>query len=178
MFRNMTINQKLKMLVALMVGVLLIYAVKLSLDAYDKYHDAVQTVKLSTLSTDLSAVLHELQKERGASAGFLSSKGAKFSDVLPMQHRDTNAKLKQLKESYTAIDGAIAEQAQRAIDFSKLESVRSGVTSQNLSAKKAVAYYTALNMSIIDMVAAFSTTIKDPEARSTFNSFLNFSSKS
>ncbi|MEA3372407.1 MAG: nitrate- and nitrite sensing domain-containing protein [Campylobacterota bacterium] len=174
MLDNMTINQKLKVLVALMVSVLLIYAVKLSIDAYGEYSDAAQTVEYAELSTNMSAVLHELQKERGASAGFLTSKGEKFSDVLPAQRRGTDAKLQQLKESYIAINGVIAKQAQRNIDFSKLESVRSGVTSQSLSTKEAVAYYTTLNASIIDMVAAFSTTIQSPDARSTFNSFLNF----
>ncbi len=174
MFRNMTINKKLKVMVSLLVGVLLIYAVKMSVDDHDGYSDAVQTVEISRLSTTMSALLHELQKERGASAGLLSSKGAKFSDVLPPQRRITDGKIEQLNTVYSEIKGVYSEQARRSIDLSGLEGMRSRVTSLEISVQEAVAYYTVLNTSIIDMIASFSLNIKDQDARTAFNSFLDF----
>jgi hypothetical protein len=42
---------------------------------------------LNTLSSKLSLYIHETQKERGASAGFLGSKGKKFTSILPNQRK-------------------------------------------------------------------------------------------
>ena len=48
----------------------------------------VQSINtLTVLSTFNSALVHEMQKERGANAGFLGSKGKRFSDVLRKQSR-------------------------------------------------------------------------------------------
>jgi len=41
--------------------------------------------------------VHELQKERGATAGYLGSKGKKFSDTLSSQKQNTNQKINLLK---------------------------------------------------------------------------------
>ncbi len=39
--------------------------------------------RLAELAPTVSALVHELQKERGASAGFIGSKGQKFAKTLP-----------------------------------------------------------------------------------------------
>ena len=46
-----------------------------------------------------SEVVHELQKERGMTAGFLSSKGEKFSSELPRQRSKTIDKIEK-KSNY------------------------------------------------------------------------------
>ena len=42
-------------------------------------------------------LVHELQKERGMSAGFIGSKGASFASALPDQRRLTDNALSELK---------------------------------------------------------------------------------
>jgi len=44
------------------------------------------------LDTQISALLHETQKERGATAAFLGSKGKKFTKRLPKQKDLTTQK--------------------------------------------------------------------------------------
>lgn len=50
------------------------------------------------ISAKVSDLIHELQKERGLSAGFLSSRGAKFSSELKSQRNSTDSVLKELKK--------------------------------------------------------------------------------
>jgi methyl-accepting chemotaxis protein len=50
----------------------------------------------------LGTVIHELQRERGASAGFISSSGSNFADVLPQQRQATDA-------GYAAVDTMLAD---------------------------------------------------------------------
>ena len=70
-------------------------------------------------ATDASALAHELQKERGMSAGFVGSKGAQFRPQLAKQRQETDAVLQRVRDAVLAIrpdfEGAKAERAaQRA----------------------------------------------------------------
>jgi len=49
-----------------------------------------QLSKYTKLSSVYSELVHELQKERGMTAGFLGSKGVKFAYKLPTQRQKTS----------------------------------------------------------------------------------------
>ncbi len=49
---------------------------------FDKYETSAEmgkVMELSEIAAVISAAVHEMQKERGMSAGFIASKGIKFS---------------------------------------------------------------------------------------------------
>ena len=52
-----------------------------------------ELTKLTQLSAVYSELVHELQKERGMTAGFLGSKGTKFAQKLPSQRNLATEKL-------------------------------------------------------------------------------------
>ncbi len=53
---------------------------------------------LTQLSVIYSELVHEVQKERGMTAGYIGSKGTKFADKLKGQRKNTDAKRqKQMK---------------------------------------------------------------------------------
>src|SRR3989339_1505907 len=52
---------------------------------------------LARLSQRSSSLIHEMQKERGLSSGFLGSKGTKFVEDLPRQQEVTNLQLQQFR---------------------------------------------------------------------------------
>ncbi|HIP75806.1 MAG TPA: hypothetical protein EYH12_01375 [Psychromonas hadalis] len=59
----------------------------------ENYQEKVVLEKMLVLTESESvsaSLVHELQKERGASAGFLGSKGAKFGERLIKQRQSTN----------------------------------------------------------------------------------------
>ncbi len=55
-----------------------------------------QIAAIERSAVGVSAVVHELQKERGLSAGFIGSKGTRFSDELAGQRQQTDAARKTL----------------------------------------------------------------------------------
>ncbi|NNE88012.1 MAG: nitrate- and nitrite sensing domain-containing protein, partial [Silicimonas sp.] len=50
--------------------------------------------KLVSIATVVGALTHELQKERGASAGFIASEGAEFRSILTDQRKLSDEKIK------------------------------------------------------------------------------------
>ena len=112
---------------------------------------------LTELSVVYSELVHELQKERGMTAGFLGSKGTKFANKLQTQRQNTNQKrtnqenfwsksnfeLEQIKQ----LNGTINQSLQN------LKSIRQQVDSQSISLGKALAYYTQLNKQLLSVAA-------------------------
>jgi len=88
MFKKSTIRKKLTILSLLSISMIFIYSVKFSYDNFNAYNDALETIHSIELSVQLGDVLHEMQKERGASAGFLASKGKEFGEILISQRKN------------------------------------------------------------------------------------------
>ncbi len=171
---NLTIKNKLLFLSITVLVVILAYASKISYDSYHAYANDKKTHHLIEVSVKMSAVLHELQKERGASAGFLSSKGTKFGDILPKQQKDTDIKIKELRAFYDTWEGEYSSLVKNKFDLDSIKQMRENVNSLSISTKKEVAFYTALNKQIIDTISGLSTSAEDREMRTSFNSFVIF----
>jgi hypothetical protein len=78
-----SITQRLTMLAAVPLIALAVSAGILIHDSYGRYRNAGQAQALMAAAVSAGNLIHALQIERGASAGFLQSKGARFADVLP-----------------------------------------------------------------------------------------------
>jgi CHASE3 domain sensor protein len=174
MLKNMTIKQKLLFLSVVILGVIFLFSAKLSYETYGSYSNIKKTASLIELSVKMSAVLHELQKERGASAGFLGSKGTKFVDILPNQHNLTDTKIKELRAFIALHPSDTARHVEQSIDLNSISSMRVKVKSQTTTVKDAVKFYTSLNKSIIDTISYFSTIPQDSHLKTDFTSFVIF----
>jgi len=100
------------------------------------------------LSVKIGALAHELQKERGMTAGFLGSKGAKFAAELPEQRKATDKKAGDLKTALANFDAARngdtlkAGLNEAASGLDDLKSKREAVTALNIPAGEAIKFYT------------------------------------
>jgi methyl-accepting chemotaxis protein len=120
----------------------------------------------------MSAVLHELQKERGSSAGFIGSGGRKFANIISKQQVSTDKKIQELKTFCNGSDLKEVKIMQNNINFTSIIKMRNRVKRLSISVKEEVAFYTALNKKIIDTISQFSTIAKNPEIRTIFNSYI------
>lgn len=173
---GMTIKKRLVILSALSMLIILAYALYVVVENYNKYNDAKDTLKIAELSVELGDVLHELQKERGASAGYLNSKGEKFGDILPLQRKETDKKLQILQDYLNASNNEFVTYAKQHIDFSKLEEMRRKISNFEITTAQEVAYYTALNKSILDTMTRFSTYPSDKVTKNLMTSLVLFDS--
>jgi hypothetical protein len=77
-----------------------------SFERYERAKEMSAVRRLVGLSADLADVLHELQRERGRTAGFIGSNGAQFADDLIAQRRRTDAAIGKVQ---TYISSKIAD---------------------------------------------------------------------
>ena len=179
---NLNIKSKLVLLLAVPLLVILFLAGKTSFDSYTVSKQMKELDRFTNMSVKISAMVHETQKERGMTAGFLGSKGKKFGDILPAQRELVDSRIDELK---TFIQSSIKPNLKSGdilnvkIDeiysiIDKMSSVRERVTSQNILAKEAVGYYTGLNAKLLDMTVEICGYADNMEIAKKLNAYSNF----
>ena len=109
----------------------------------------------------ISGLIHELQKERGSSVGFVSSKGQALVEALRDQRPVTDKALASFRQRMTSFDhselgptfGRSLDEAQAALGT--LATKRSVIDSLALSTPETAAYFTG---AIANLVAAIQAT--------------------
>jgi len=128
------------------------------LDNISSYSDA-STLEIE-LTKSITSLLHELQKERGFSAGFIGANGKKFAKELKTQRKDTDSaivtfnnsikttNLKKVSKSFSKHISAV----EKSLDH--LQETRKQIDSFKLPLKTTIAYFTNINTSLLDSITS------------------------
>lgn len=128
----------------------------------------------------IGRLVHELQKERGRSAGFINSKGATFVQELPLQHRSSDGELVRLRDLLRTFNAAsfgpdFAARLKTACEsLEPLAARRQSVLSCSISAAESTAYYSSTIAAQLDVVVAMSHLSKDAEMGDGISCYVNF----
>lgn len=120
------------------------------INEYDKANRAETIAEILEVAPIISNAVHELQKERGASAGFISSKGKNFSDVITPQRRTSDAKLKDFN-----LNAAVSE---KALVIPQYKAALDKITTELEKLKKIRIQVDAFNITVPEMAAASNQT--------------------
>lgn len=152
---NLSLKQKLLMVVLPPLFACFLYGALFLIEKYEYRQELKVVVQLSELAVTNSNFVHELQKERGMSAGFIASAGKAFAGKIPSQRQLTDTQLKYF-QSFIENHNLPAVFAPKLRDLntqlSKLASIRSQVDNLSISVADEVAYYTALNRELLAIV--------------------------
>lgn len=176
----MNIKTKLNLITAIVISFALIIIALTINKALSERTVINQTQELNILSQKLSILIHETQKERGTSSGFIGSGGKSFSDVLIKQRPLTNEKYKELESYLSTLDTqSYSQQFSDELSalrtaMSKIETIRKQVDDQSISVKDTVAYYTGINEHILNIVALTSKLANTAELVKALDAYTNF----
>ncbi len=136
---------------------------------------------LSRFAVRASALVHEIQKERGATAGFLGSKGTKFVAELSAQWRDTDKRAAELRRFLQGFESGLYDsefnsQLSDALDrLDQLESKRNVVIStMNIAAAEAIGYYTGMNGAFLGIIERMTKLSNNGEVTRLITAYVNF----
>ena len=151
--RNISVCSRILLALSVPVIVLVAFAGIMLTEDWRQARESDRVRNLAELAPSISNLVHELQKERGASAGFIGSKGAKFSDILKAQRGDTDRMLQALRAElggfdFAAYDATMRGQVETAnAALEKLQASRDNID--------------AFKFSVGDMAGYYSPTIAD-----------------
>ncbi len=129
---------------------------------YSKADSLKNLQKSIILATKISQLIHETQKERGYSSGYVTNRGLKFKKELLAQRVQTDKKILQLKEFLGSLkNDSIREYVQKPLNsLKKLSTVRKQVDSLAMSSTDIIAYYSKMNDAFIDVFVKLSKLLQ------------------
>jgi methyl-accepting chemotaxis protein len=145
---------------------LAIFAGTMVIDARQKSTAAEEVLGATALAAAASLAVHELQRERGMSVGFVASKGATFAAELPRQREETDRRIKAFDDAVGAASsrmraGAVGARLEAAIDaMRQVGALRQRISSHAIPAAEAGGAYTraiAAMIGTVDGIAELSS---------------------
>ena len=149
----------------LLAGVFIINTVIDKNQAVNNMQEAESLLILSVASSNL---VHELQKERGATAVYLGSQGKKFSQKLTQQRQLTDDKKELFNKVLMQTDSEIIATSNSLLTKIKQQlneqvQIRNSITSLSIESRQALGYYTQLNSNILDITASLAELVTDKD---------------
>lgn len=176
--KNLRFKYKLLLLIAVPVVVSAFFLATEVLKSYDRSSQSKSLVSYTEFVTISSALVHELQKERGATAGFLGSAGAAFGDVLAKQRTQTDA-AKQSWSSFIATAELQNEMIQKIIvdvkdRLGKMNDIRTKADDLSIALPDALGFYTKLNASLLSSGQEIAKVAYDVSMTQSSLAYYNF----
>ena len=176
---NLSIKIKVLVLFLLPTIALMYQILNIAINEMNLVAESEKVYKHVELSVAISSFVHESQKERGATAGFISSKGKKFSTVLLNQRKDSDKKLIKLKEAIISLPQGKETEFRHDLngamqDISQLSNIRTQIDSLTIEKSKALAYYANMHKKLLDTIASISKESSDVNVVKSLNTYINF----
>lgn len=160
---------------------LLLYSSGVLLERYGAMKNMAELERLVELTDKLGDIVHNVQSERGISAGFLASKGEKYANELKAQRLVTDkeiAKFKQFLEKDTGMlagNAGIKASVEAAnANLAKLAQTRQAISALGINPRESFAFYTNAIISLIGVVGRVVAASNHPEMAMKAAAYLSF----
>ncbi len=136
--------------------------------------------KLSNVAIAISDLVHECQKERGATAIFNSSKGNSYRSELNQQRDLTDIKFDALLEvvetlNKKSIPPEIISELDLTLEKTKgIKQIREKVNNQSISGKESIAYYTDHNATALNVIQKIAGATNSSELSKRLSAYVYF----
>ncbi len=175
--QNLPIRRKLLLMLILPLLGLIIFS---SLILFNSFQEVKQSKKLindSVFFAEIGATVHNLQKERGTSVAFVSSKGVKMADKLPIMRSDSDKTLLVLHENMSQRMMAGDKSFQTTIEaLSKLQELRQKSTEFQIDGLTCAAQYTRIIQALLELTNNVAKVTHEAEimrGANTYSAYLN-----
>jgi len=148
--RTLSLRNKLILLALLPLAGLLFFTTGTILEKARTTREMANLEQIAAVAVKVGNLAHELQKERGMSAGFIGSKGQKFAEDLPTQRTNSDRRLEELIASLSILaadnQNPVLSHLHREIPalFSGMAVKRQGVDALHLSTPEVITHYSAI----------------------------------
>lgn len=176
----MSVRNKLILMVAIPLLALLLVVSGTTFSLFQTTSEMGQVRVLVELSTKVSSLLHETQKERGATAGWLGKKTGVFKEKLLKQRKNTDQRASEFHAfaaSFAANEfgQAFANEYASALDkLASLEEMRTKISAESLSAGEAIGYYTRMNANFLNAIGRSAGVMTDSSISAKINAYAAF----
>ncbi|WP_374649844.1 bacteriohemerythrin [Dongia sp.] len=179
-FNNLSIGTRVLIGLAIPIVGLLIMSAVAAESKLRQWSEMKDLGALSKLAPMVSALVHELQRERGTSAIYIGSNGGRYSDELKSQYRATDTELANLQAAIDGQDPAIFDPAIHRLiadsneRLAKLAVARKSVQDLSASVDAMAAFYTPAIRSLLPIVEHMARLSHNAEVTRAITAYASF----
>ncbi len=162
---NLPLKYKLIGIIAPTLIALLYYSAISIMERSAALNEMTHFSKLRDLAFNISETVHELQKERGLSVGFLASQGGDLRPELEAQRVATDKKFEALRKAMeSADDKSLEEQLKILIErIDDLKNKRSQISALSMDSLDVIEVYSGIHRASFDVIGGMPGLINDGE---------------
>jgi len=139
--------------------------------------DSLRSLKKSVvLATKISQLIHETQKERGYSSGYITNNAKRFQKELALQKAKTDIKIVALRHFLQTVHNkTISRYMKKPLSYLiQLQKVRKEVKNLKISASDTIQFYSTMNDSFLDVFVRLSKLSKVADITQNLIAYSNF----
>ncbi|MBT5490928.1 methyl-accepting chemotaxis protein [bacterium] len=177
---KLSISKKMLLMLSIPTITIGTYSYTTLSKSFSQKENLMQTGALIEISVKASNLVHETQKERGMTAGYLGSKGTKFNNKIISQRKLVDNKLEDLKAHIDSIDlnkysSKYSTSLNLALnELEKINQIRKEVSSMNIDVEEAIKYYTNINGIFLNSITILGSITEDSEIANDLDSYATF----
>lgn len=161
----MSIRKRMAVTIGGLLSLLLAVSLYLIVDATMRLSEAGAVGQRISASPGIAALMHELQRERGMSAGYLASRAGAFRSELAAQRSATDEAVIEYHKEVSALGGAgeIGATMSRVEDaLNSLDIMRRSVDRLEAAPKEMVAFYSEFIAGLLALASDVANGVRDP----------------
>jgi len=180
LINNLSVRGKLLLLVGVPMLGLIYFGSQSFYRAFTVVKNAESIELLVEISAANSALVHEVQKERGVSAGYLGSQGTKFESAMMSQRRSTDNMIDFRQKLLNDIDvSKVPDEIKVSLNnanlyIGKIDELRRRITALNVPSKEAIGFFTETNGLLLDIAPRAVEYSKDAVIRQQIQTYYIF----
>ncbi len=167
--KKLGLAHKMLLVVCLPLLALLFFSGRYVYERYRVEQEMSQAQAALAVVREAAQLAHELQKERGMSAGFLGSGGNKFRDALPTQRKQVDTLLQRFRE-----DPALLALKEVQQELAGLTAMRERVSALGVEVAEQVSFYTRMITQLLAVVDQISINSRDATIALQTNAYAAF----
>lgn len=177
---NLSIKVKLGIIILPLVLALSYFTAIVINRNYQTSNDLERLENAISLSISISNMVHELQRERGTTAGYLTSQGKNFGPEQIIRREATNKKLEEFSREVELIRSSdFAEEAEPLIErqlaaFGEISNIREKVDLLSITANQEIDLISNINDRSIKIIRDLVQNIEDKEFFQQVTSYTNY----
>ena len=177
---NLPIRQKFAVIILPLIAIILGFDYLQVKHNYLDYTDAKRLNGAITIGIEINHVVHDLQKERSISSGFLANEGATFSTRLSEQRRRTDSTLQQYKDEIITDNlSDLVLLHRKDLDFlesyfDKLATLRIKIDNHEISSEESIDQYSDINQTSLNTVIKLVDETRDKEIAQQVHAVIYF----
>lgn len=155
---NLSIRRKFALVIVPLIVIILAFDYLQIKHKYLDYTDATRLNKAIVVGIEINHVVHELQKERSISTGYLANRGESFLNDLNAQRIRTDSTLNQFYSEISdprlndlvELHGSDLDNVR--VNFALLENLREQVDQLRITPSQVINYYSEINQTALNAV--------------------------